>query len=74
MHLVLEINSFRLLKCFKGINSSVILQNNTSRRFFINRGVRQGCPISPFLFLIVVELLAISIIKNPNLHGITSFN
>jgi len=59
---------------YKGINSSVILQNNTSRRFFINRGVRQGCPISPFLFLIVVELLAISIIKNPNLHGITSFN
>lgn len=59
---------------YKGINSSVILQNNTSRRFSINRGVRQGCPISPFLFLIVVELLAISIIKNPSLHGITLFN
>ncbi len=48
---------------YGGINSSVILQNNTSRRFFINRGVRQGCPISPFLFLIVVELLAIIVKK-----------
>ncbi len=59
---------------YRGINSFVILQNNTSRRFFINRGVRQGCPISPFLFLIVVELLEISVEKNPNLLGITLFN
>ncbi len=68
-------NFIQTVKMFyRGINSSVILQNNTSRRFFINRGVRQGCPISPFLFLIVVELLAISVEKNPNLLGITLFN
>ncbi len=36
--------------------------------------MRQGCPISPFLFLIVVELLAISVEKNLNLLGITLFN
>ncbi len=59
---------------YRGINSFVILQNNTSRIFFINRGVRQGCPISPFLFFIVVELLEISVEKNPNLLGITLFN
>ncbi len=57
-------NFIQTVKMFYGgINSSVILQNYTSRRFFINRGVRQGCPISPFLFLIVVELLAIIVEK-----------
>jgi len=59
---------------YGGINSSIILQTNTSRRFFIKRGVQQGCPISPFLFLIVVELLSISIVKNPGFCGITLFN
>ncbi len=68
-------NFIQTVKMFyRGINSSVILQNYTSRRFFINRGVRQGCPISPFLFLIVVELLAIIVEKNPNLLGIMLFN
>lgn len=36
--------------------------------------MRQGRPISPFLFLTVVELLAIIVIQNPNLNGITIFD
>lgn len=42
---------------YKDINSSVLLQFDTSNRFPISRGVRQGCGISPFLFVLVVELL-----------------
>ena len=38
---------------YKDINGSVIINLNTSKRFQINRGVRQGCLISPFLLLSV---------------------
>ena len=59
---------------YKGINSSVILNFNTSQRFDIKQGVRQGCPISPFLFILVVELLSINIAQNPDLKGISIFD
>lgn len=42
---------------YKDINSSVLLYPYTTRRFSITRSVRQGCPISPFLFLLAVEIL-----------------
>lgn len=58
---------------YHNINSSVILGNNTSQRFCINRGVQQGCPFSPFLFLLVVELLSISIRTENNIAGIEIF-
>lgn len=63
------------MKCFiKGINSSVIIKFNTSQRFDIKRVVRQGCPISPFLFILVVELLSINIARNPDLKRISIFD
>lgn len=60
----------KTVKCFMEAQTNT----NTSRRFSINRGVRQGCLISPFQFLIVVELLSISLVKNPRFCGITLFN
>lgn len=59
---------------YKDINSSVFLQFDTSTRFPINRGVRQGCGISPFLFLLVVELLSLNIRNNPDVKGLSIFN
>uniref|UniRef100_A0A8P4KTL1 Reverse transcriptase domain-containing protein n=1 Tax=Dicentrarchus labrax TaxID=13489 RepID=A0A8P4KTL1_DICLA len=59
---------------YKGINSSVIINYSTSHRSDIKRGVRQGCPISPFLFILVVELLSLNIIHDTDFKGISIFN
>lgn len=58
----------------KDINSSIINYHNTSKRFCIHRGVRQWCPISPFLFILVVALMSISILNNTLMQGKSIFN
>ena len=54
-------------------NSSIKLSNGTSPRFFLKRGVRQGCPVSPYLFLSATHFLSTHI-NNSQLKGITIGN
>ena len=52
--------------------SSCVTNNGYTTPFFgVERGVRQGCPISPLLFIIVAEILACKIRTEPNIKGIT---
>jgi len=51
-------------------NIFIKLKNSTSPRFFLDRGVRQGCPVSPYLFLIAVQFLNLHIICICNQKGI----
>ena len=64
-------NFIRYIKTLYNNISSVIINNgHLSEYFFPKRGVRQGCPLSPYLFIIAVELLALSIRQNEQIEGI----
>ena len=55
--------------------TATVLNNGFSTEFFnIRRGIRQGCPVSAYLFILAVELLAIEIRSNDNIKGITIQN
>ena len=59
------------IKCFYSNIESCILNNGWTTNFFeIQRGVRQGCPLSPYLFVLSVEVLAKAIRKDRNIKGI----
>ena len=45
-----------------------------SRPFSMKNGVRQGCPISPQLFILAVEVLAQKIIQDINIRGLNPHN
>ena len=42
--------------------------------FELSRGVRQGCPLSPYLFILSVEILAEAIRNNKEIKGIKIYN
>ena len=51
--------------------SSCVLHNGHASDFFLlERGVRQGCPLSGLLFVIGIELLSGALQKDPSIRGI----
>ena len=55
---------------YRDIKSRVIVNGQASQWFRVERGCRQGDPISPYLFVLCVEILAIMIREDKDVTGI----
>ena len=76
--IIASLNKFNFGHVFTGYVATIIngseasIKNAgwTSRWFKTSKGVRQGCSLSPLLFILVVELLAIKLRGNPDIKSI----
>ena len=51
-------------------NSYVIKNWFLTKSISLKKGIFQGCPISPYLFLLVMETMTLAIRQNVNIKGI----
>ena len=54
---------------YSNVFSRIICNGKLSTPVFLERGVRQGCPLSPLLYVLTSEVLANQIRKNPAMEG-----
>jgi hypothetical protein len=54
---------------FQNISSCVLNTGWSTEFFSVERGVRQGCPTSPYLFIITAEILGIAIRRSDDVKG-----
>ena len=59
---------------YKNPTSCILYNGFLSDSFNIRRGVRQGCPLSPYIFILTIELLSIAIRNNTNIKGFNIFD
>ena len=59
---------------YTDISSSVLNNGYTTEYFNLKRGIRQGCPLSAYLFILSVEYLACSIRNDDQIKGIKIAN
>ena len=56
---------------YRGSQSAVNVNGHVSSYFSLSRGVRQGCPLSPLLYVMVAEVLACNIRSHPDISGLS---
>lgn len=55
---------------YTNISSNVKINGVTSKSFLLERGVRQGCPLSPLLYVLYSEIIALLVNTDPEIKGI----
>jgi hypothetical protein len=62
-----------IMACVTTVNTTVLINGSPTDFFKIYRGLRQGCPLSPLLFLLVVECLSRlmkNVVDEGTFHGL----
>ena len=54
---------------YTSVNSAVSVNGHLSDAFPVSRGVRQGCPLSPLLYVLVAETMACSVRADAQIDG-----
>ena len=68
-------NFIQWVKTFYSCKKSYVINNGfLSKPIDRLRGIFQGCPVSPFLFLFAVEILATAVRSNDNIKGLNVDN
>ena len=55
---------------YTNVDSAVLNNGYTTNWFKPSKGVRQGCPLSPYLFILSAELMSIKLRYDPGVKGI----
>ena len=55
---------------YAGVQSAVKVNGYLTHLFKLSPGVRQGCPLSPLLYVLYAEVLACSFRANPWIQGL----
>ena len=54
---------------YSNATTKIKLNGHLTSNIPLKRGVRQGCPLSSLLYVLVIEILALQLRKNPNIVG-----
>ena len=56
---------------YKNAFTTIKVNGHFTDPILLSRGLRQGCPLSPLLYVLVIEIFALQLRVNPNIVGFT---